>query len=307
MKVAAQPPLVAVVILNWNGLQDTCECLVSLQKIDYADYKVVVVDNGSHNNEAKTLQTMFVGYADVIANGQNLGYAGGVNIGIKYAMDKYSPDYYLLLNNDTTVDPRFLSMLVAELEKDATAGVAGPKVYYYDRRDVIQSIGAYVNMYSGEASYPGLNEKDRGQYDMVRKVDWVGPCVLIKSAVIGTTGYFDEDYFAYWEDVDFCARAGRDGFKTIYVPASLIWHKLGGAVGGASPRMYYFMARNRIRFMQKNAGKFQYACFITYLTIYNIWAASAYLLLTGRKTQLKAFWRGLRDGFRRKTGDAPPL
>ncbi|RPJ61945.1 MAG: glycosyltransferase family 2 protein, partial [Dehalococcoidia bacterium] len=192
---------VAVIILNWNGLEDTRECLLSLQKIDYPRYTVIVVDNGSSGDDVECLKEQFGEYIDIVVNESNLGYAKGVNIGVKTAREKYAPDYYLLLNNDTIVDAGFLSELVESFESNGMAGIVGPKVYYYDAPQVLQSLGANINMYTGTASYPGLKQKDVGQYDKISEVDWVGPCTLIKAEVFNKIGYFDEGYFAYWEDV----------------------------------------------------------------------------------------------------------
>lgn len=289
---------VSVIILNWNGLQETSECLESLQKINYHDYRVIVVDNGSRIDEARILRQTFGDYIEVIEHGKNLGYARGMNTGINYARDKYHPDYFLLLNNDTTQDPEFLDRLLIALEAYPGAGIAGPKVYYYDKPRIIQHIGANVNMYTGAASYYGLMQEDTGQYDEVREVDWVAPCVLLKSDVIEKTGGFDDSFFAYWEDADLCIRAKHEGYTTIYVPDSRIWHKLGAATGNLSERMYYFTARNLVWFMRKNATAFQYRCFVMYLTGYNIWAISAYLMIKDRKPMLKGFWRGVRDGLK---------
>lgn len=128
-------------------------------------------------------------------------------------------------------------------------------------------------------------------------MDWVGPCELVKADVFKKIGYFDENYFAYWEDVDFCLRAKKAGFKICYFPGAKVWHKLGGSSRGASDSVYYYMARNRIWFMKKNASKFKYLCFMAYLCILQVWILTLRLLLTRKMGRLKAFWQGISDGF----------
>ena len=123
-------PLVCIIILNWNGLKDTLECIDSIKKIKYRNYKIIVVDNASSNNEAKEIHEAYPNELDVIKNEANYGYTGGNNIGIEYAMSKYKPDYILILNNDIIVHPEFLDQLVIATLSDSTIGIVGGKVYY---------------------------------------------------------------------------------------------------------------------------------------------------------------------------------
>ncbi|MGA9048432.1 MAG: glycosyltransferase family 2 protein [Dehalococcoidia bacterium] len=292
-----ESPLVVILIVNWNGLDDTLECLASLRKIHYEHYRIVLVDNGSSGNDVTVLKGLSDELVEIIENDKNLGYAKGVNVGIKYVEAKYSPDYFLLLNNDTVVDPDFLNQLVDAVELSDVVGIVGPKVYFYDSPGEIQGIGAKINMFTGDPSYIGFKKMDVGQYENVLEMDWVGPCELVKADVFKKIGYFDENYFAYWEDVDFCLRAKKAGFKICYFPGAKVWHKLGGSSRGASDSVYYYMARNRIWFMKKNASKFKYLCFMAYLCILQVWILTLRLLLTRKMGRLKAFWQGISDGF----------
>jgi hypothetical protein len=294
-------PEVLLVTVNWNGLNDTLECLASIRKIHYQNYRVVVVDNGSSGNDATVLKGLPHEQIELVVIDKNHGYAKGVNAGIKYAEAKYSPDYFLLLNNDTIVAPDFLDQLVVAAESGDSIGIAGPKVYYYDAPNMIQSIGAKINMYTGEASYPGLKKMDVGQYENVCDVDWVGPCALVKAAVFNKIGYYDEDYFAYWEDVDFCIRAKKAGYQVHYIPGAKIWHKLCGTYKDSSDLVYYYMSRNRIWFMKENASRCEYRCFLAYMCSCHIWIVTLQLIITWKVKHLKAFWRGIRDGFSKKT------
>ena len=132
-------PKVSIIILNWNGWKDTIECLESLQRLTYPNYHVIVVDNGSRGNDAEVLQEKFGDYISLIRNDKNYGYTGGNNIGIRHALNNSSPDYFLILNNDVAVAPDFLTEMVKVADNDAAIGIVGPKVYYYDFPNRIQS------------------------------------------------------------------------------------------------------------------------------------------------------------------------
>ncbi len=300
-------PEVSIIILNWNGLEDTIECLGSLKKITYPNYEVIVVDNGSKENDAQVLEEKFGDYVHLIRNDRNYGYTGGNNIGIRYALDNSSPDYLLILNNDTVVAPDFLGQMVAVAESDASIGIVGPKVYYYDFPNRIQSVGVMTSLRTGQSRVIGKKQIDTGQFDIQREVDYVsGCCLLIKKELIQKVGLFDERYFCYCEESDYCIRAERAGYKTVYVPLAKIWHKKpmqeklwqGSPKGGHTAALsYYYWARNKFKFMRKHATKRQYRSFLAYFFGYHFWLTAAVCLLYHRDMgQFVAFYRGVRDG-----------
>ena len=298
---------VSIIILNWNGVEDTAECLQSLKKITYPNYEIIVVDNGSKGNDAGVLEERYGNYAHVIRNDRNYGYTGGNNIGIRYVLDKSSPEYLLILNNDTIAAPDFLDQMVKMAEGDDSIGIAGPKVYYHRLPNRIQSAGARVNMRTGQASLIGVKEVDTGQYDKQREVDYVsGCCLLMKREVIQKAGLFDESYFCYWDETDYCFRAREAGYKVVYVPGAKIWHKAplkltvrdkNPTSGKASGLSYYFMARNNFKFMRKHATKGQYRSFLLYFFGYHFWFMTAVCMLYHRDVRrLFGFYRGAKDG-----------
>lgn len=300
-------PKVSIIILNWNGLEDTVECLESLRKITYPNYEVIVVDNGSKGNDAQALQERSSDYTHLIRNDKNYGYTGGNNIAIRYALDNCAPDYVLILNNDTVVAPDFLSQMIEAAESDASIGVVGSKVYYHSFPNRIQGAGGRVNMRTGQASHIGIKEVDSGQYDTQREVDYVfGCCLLIKRQVIQRIGLFDESYFSYWDETDYCFRAREAGYKVVYVPEAKIWHKAPlklkawhktPAGGKASGLYYYYMARNHFKFMRKHAAKAQYLGFLLCFFGYHFWFMTAVCLLYHRDAgRLFGFYRGVKDG-----------
>ena len=300
-------PKVSIIVLNWNGLKDTIGCLESLQKITYPNCEVIVVDNGSKGNDAQILQERFGDYIHLIRNDRNYGYAGGNNIGIKYAWDKSSPDYFLILNNDVVVAPDFLTEMVKVAGDDKSIGIVGPKVYYYDFPNMIHSAGMKINMWLGHFGSIGYKQLDAGQYDAQQEVDSIsGCCLLIKKEVIHQAGIFDESFFSYWDEVDYCFRAQRAGFRSIYVPQAIAWHKkvlkkkLWGKLSyeeKASALAFYYWARNNFKFMRKHGTRGQYYTFLVhFFGCHLLFVTALCLLYHYNIRQLIAFYRGVRDG-----------
>ena len=263
-------PTVLIIVLNWNGKEDTVECLESLNHISYPNYEVIVVDNGSTDDSVEQLKARYP-EIKVIENQENLGFGEGYNVGIRTALQE-NTEYVLLLNNDTIVDPRFLDELTNVAELDPRVGFAGPKIYFYDndgrgRRDRINGAGTKLSMWTGRVWHVGENEIDSGQYDQVRLVDYViGACLLVKTRVVTEIGLLDSKFFTYWEDVDWCYRGCNAGYTSVYIPQAKIWHKYGASSGGA-PNIYYLI-RNRFWFMRRNALKRQYFTFLLRFFLY---------------------------------------
>lgn len=221
-------PRVGIIVLNWNGLEDTLECLESLKKITYPNYKIIVVDNGSKGDDANILRSRYGGYIEVIANERNYGYPEGNNIGIRYAL-KRNVSYVLLLNNDVTVDPKFLTDLVKVAESSKNIGIAGSKILYYDQPNVIQTTGGKINLWSGNIKNFGRCD-DYGQYDKLSDRDFVyGTSMLIKRSVIEKVSLLDASFFFGIEEYDYCQRAIKAGFRVVYVPQSKVYHKVGAS------------------------------------------------------------------------------
>jgi hypothetical protein len=231
-------PKVFVIILHWNNQSDTLECLESLKKIDYPNYQVVVIDNGS--KEKFRVQRLDLNGTEgskvkIIYNQKNLGFAGGNNVGIRYALEK-GADYVLLLNNDTIVSQDFLKKLVDSGESNKKIGLLGPKIYFvpYQRFLSVQGFaddsqriwfaGGQINWLSNQGKMKGYGEIDRGHYDHppVQETEYItGCCLLIKRAVVEKIGLLPEDYFLYYEDTAWSLEARRAGYKCIFVPAAM--------------------------------------------------------------------------------------
>lgn len=246
-------PRVFIIILNWNGMKDTVECLESVCKLDYDNYDIIVVDNGSIDNPTQLIKEKYPRVI-TLCNEKNMGYAGGNNVGIKYAL-KHAAEYIWLLNNDTIVKKDSLANLVMAAEKDHNIGITGSKIFYYDTPDILWFAGARIDWSQGVSEHYGIGEKDCGQYDSIREVDRVTGCsMLIKKDVCYKIGLLDEEYFIYVEEVDLCVRARKAGYKCMYIPSSIIYHKESAAVlniGNREKIFNYYNTRNFLYLISK--------------------------------------------------------
>lgn len=299
-------PKVSIIILNWNGLPDTVDCLESLRKITYTHYNVVVVDNASEGDDVKFLRDRFRDYIHIIENDKNYGFAEGNNIGIRYAANHLKPAYLLLLNNDTVVAPEFLDELVKVAESDAVIGIASPKIYYYEfkgRNDVIWFAGGRIEWWRRWV-YPhiGWRDNDLQQYQEITTVDWAsGAAMLLKSSVIQKLSLFNSEYFFGNEDVEYCIKARKNGFKIVYVPTAKVWHKIGMAREklGAPKRKHepdFVSLYPYFRFIRRNFSPLVYAYHWLLLpTILLQWGIS-YLIKRRDKETLFKFIKTLLPG-----------
>jgi len=255
-------PKVAVIVLNWNGWRETIECLESLYHVSYPDHSVIVVDNDSSNDSVERIKKWCEGRRELIEltrqdaegsrsqgtmhddlpsnknlilirNDKNYGFAEGNNIGIRWTIRTIKPDLILLLNNDTVVDPGFLTELVSAAETSGMGvGILGPKIYYHDyngRNDILWYAGGRIDPLRDVVyEHTGENEVDSGQFDIGADVDWVSGCALMfRPAITERIGLLNSEYQFGNEDVEFCIKAKNLGFRILYVPKSRVWHKCG--------------------------------------------------------------------------------
>lgn len=250
---------VAIIIVNWNGWQDTIACLKSLDIMDKKGLTVntIVVDNGSTDESVRHISAVLP-HGTILTLPKNLGFTGGNNVGMKYAMLS-GADYIWLLNNDTYVDRN--ALILTKAFDDGRVGVAGSKIYFApgheyhktryakgERGKVFWYAGGLVDWDNLYASHRGVDEVDHGQYDDVLETPFVTGCsMMIARRVIEDIGYLDDKFYLYLEDLDFCLRAKQAGFKAIYYPKSVVWHINAGSSGGAgNPLHDYYITRNRL-------------------------------------------------------------
>ena len=258
MNISANKRLYTIIV-NWNGLQDTLVCLESLTraKRQGIDNTVVVVDNGSTDDSVTTIRS---GYPQVtvIPTRQNLGFTGGNNMGITYALGQKA-EYVWMLNNDTIVDKDVLSFM--DGFTDDRVGACGSKIYFakgheyhknrYSQKDtgnVLWYAGGLVDWGNMYASHRGVDEVDTGQYDTVQETSFITGCSFaIRSKVLTKVGLLDDKYYLYLEDLDLSLRIRNAGYTLLYVPKSKLWHINAGSSGKpGNPLHEYYFTRNRL-------------------------------------------------------------
>ena len=284
-------PLVYVVILNWNRAGDTIECLKALASSDYSNSRPLVVDNGSTDGSPDAIQAAFPA-VEVIANEENLGFARASNIGIEHALQQ-GADYVLLLNNDTLVDKSLLTELVAVGESDPQIGMLAPKIYYHGEEGRLWSAGAQWRRFPPRVTIIGFGREDGPAYSVQREVDYATGCaMLVKREVFERVGMFDPSFFMYHEDYDFSARVRRGGYRIVYVPQAVMWHKVSASTGEESPLKWYYLGKYIVPLYLKHFRPPRLS-----LTLFVLWVL-ARETVKGNARYLGSYLRGLRDGWR---------
>ncbi len=231
MTCFSEEPLVVAVVVNYNACDLLRECLKSLCKQDYTRLLMVVVDNASTDGSREMLGREFP-RVTVLKSETNLGFGEACNRGIRHALGM-GANWVFLFNNDAKADPACLSSLVRSATEHGVS-LVGPKVLCYTPPDVIWSAGGRISLWMGTIEHLGLRERDRGQHDSPREVDYLTACaLLVERAVFERIGGLDPAYYpAYVEDVDFCFRARRSGYGVLYEPGARAWHRISASSGG---------------------------------------------------------------------------
>ena len=233
---------VAVVILNYKSKEETLKCALSVLKSDYSNLEVIVVDNNSSDGlgDEINIATNII----FIQNSENLGYSCGNNVGIKRAL-KDGVDFVFILNPDTTIKKDAISYLVMCARKE-DVGIVGPKIFFGDKKTIWYA-GGIFDFANVLGTHKGVNEKDNGQFNNEGETDFVsGGAMFVRSEVFNKVGLFDENYFLYYEDADFCIRAKKKGFKLLYCPYAEVYHENAKSTGLGSPLQDYYITRNRM-------------------------------------------------------------
>lgn len=272
-------PKISVVLINYNGEEDTLECIESLEKISYPDYKIIVVDNASESVEKLDKKDNI----KLIKNSKNYGFAGGNNIGIQFAFNELKSDYVLLLNNDTIVKSDFLDKLVSFAEESSDIGVVSPQINKYSKPNEIneKNISGSFNLWLG-----GGSSIEPKEYPYETDYN-SGCCWLIKKEVSDLTGIFNPYLFCYKEEIEWAYRINKAGFKFYVVPDSVIYHKGEQTTKKIKGFRDYYEIRNALYFVKSYGSFLQKVFFFTY--------AMTYKLLKHRN---KYFIRGLIDGLK---------
>lgn len=295
-------PRVSIILVNLNAYEDTHDCLASLREVRYPNFEVILVDNGSTDDSLVRFQNEFP-HIKTLRSEENLGFAEGNNFGIRQALEG-GADYVLLLNNDTVVDPNFLTHLVTTGEADARIGVLGPKIFFFSEPERIWYAGGKVNYVTGSCRHRGDGELDRvGGFSRTIPTPFVTGCALmVKASVIKKVGLLDAGLFVYWEDSDFCSRVQEAGYECMFVPAALVWHKISRTCGRRSPFSLYLSTRNQLTWVARHIP-FPYKLVAFPYALGRRAAIMIFLAFSGGP--VNAVWAGVFDFFRGKYGPPP--
>ena len=246
---------VAVIIVNWNGKHLLEECLDSIENQDYDNFSVIFVDNGSKDGSVEFVRENFSN-TDIIELKENTGFAKGNNIGMHKAFDDSEVEYIAILNNDAMVEKDWLTEMIKAIKQGEKVGSVVPKIKKYYKRDIIDSIGNAIHLDGGGVSNH-INKVDNGQFDNIKELFGPSGCAALYSKkmlkdVQIDDDFFDDDFFAYFEDIDLNWRAKLRGWKSLLASDAVVYHKGSETAGKRSYFQIYYSNRNKLFVMVKN-------------------------------------------------------
>ena len=296
---------IAVILVNWKKYNLTSNCIDSLNKSNYKNFKIILVDN---EYSEKSLIDLRNKHKELIVfkEKNNLGFAGGNNIGIRYALEN-DYDYIMLLNNDTEVKENFILPLVERIEKDHSLGAVQPLILNFSNKSIIWNAGGKLNKFLGLTSTRLNNNKLNSSIVFDDYTDWIsGCCILIKSEILTKVGLLDEKFFNYYEDVDWSLRMKNLGYDLGFVKESIIYHHGSSSSknkktkeGVISSKIHYFNIRNHILLLKKHKNLFNFFG-IVFFQIIKTTSYIFYFLIKFRFNKLTMVLKGLKHGLNNK-------
>jgi GT2 family glycosyltransferase len=282
-------PRVTAVVLNWCREADTAVCLRSLLACDYPALQVLLVDNASPDGSGARLHASFP-QVPYLQTALNLGYTGGNNRGIEWALDD-GADYVLILNNDTVVESGCVATLVTRAESDPAIGAVGPKILYFDDPGRIWFAGGDFSTARALARHRGEGEPDRSGGEATDVSFLTGCCLLVRAGLLRRIGGFDESFFAYLEDVDFSLRVLDAGYRLVYEPGARLLHRVPLAEE-PSPFQIIQRDRNRRRLVRKRYGRRDRVRFALFFYPSRLVRMASYLIRRDSE-RARAIWKGM--------------
>lgn len=260
--------LVCVVVLAWNQLDETIECLNSLTKSDYPYLQILLVDNGSTDSTSQTVQRDF-SQIRTIRTDNNVGIARGYNLGIEYSLD-HGADFVMVMNNDTVVAPNMISQLVGAMVDNPGIGMVMPKIFYYGNKNLLWSAGAKWHSIPPRVTFIGLNAMDGPRFARTVPIQYAPSCcLLISKSALEKVGYFDGGYYFYFDDWDYSTRLRNAGYKILLVAEAHLWHKVSMSTQktGNPAQWSYTMGRSSVRFYLRHKSWISLALFSSWIVI----------------------------------------
>lgn len=298
--------LVAVILVNWNGADDTLATLASLDRVTARNLRTLVVDNGSTDDSVARIREARPD-VELLETGENLGFAGGNDAGIRHALQDPKVGWILLLNTDVEVDPGFVEPLL-EACLDPGVGAAGPKIYYFDPPDRLWAAGGRLRIRETVTLELGRGERDGPRWDRPREVTYLTTCcLLIPRDVLERVGLLDPLFFINVDDADWCQRALDVGYRLRYVPQSRIWHKVARSTAGSyTPVKTFHTGRSNALFVRRHGGRLSLALFLL-ANLVALPVAWLRELLRGNTQAVRAKARGILQGLKDPLPDPPGL
>jgi|SRR5690554_843944 GT2 family glycosyltransferase len=285
----------SIITVNYNGARDTGAMIESLRDHLSIPYELIVVDNGSREDEAAYLQEIYP-FIKAIRSRENLGFAGGNNLGIDVALG----EYLLFLNNDTYVQDGSISTLIDAMKQNPLLGGVSPKILFADQEGGIQFAGyTLLSRITLRNRLIGYREQDLGQHNAVRTTPYMhGAAMLVRREAITKAGKLPEVYFLYYEELDWSVRIRRAGYKLAYHPSATVYHRESSSTGQDSPLKVFYMTRNRLLFARRNLTGGQRVLAIAYQVGIAIPKGGLLYLLKGQFSLAKASVKGCVSFFK---------
>jgi len=288
---------IITIIPNWNLKDDLKACIDSLLKQAEVEQEIVVVDNGSQDGSVEEIHNRYP-EVHLIALTENLGYAGALNLGIMYALEN-SARYILLLNNDTLIPEDVLHKLLSVLESDRSIGIVAPKILYNSNRKIVFALGDKRFRWLPVPIGYGYRKKDRPQFSGQMEFDYVTGCaMLVRADVFRKTGLFNEAYFMYFEDADFCYRVREDGYRIVCYGDAVIYHKASLSAKKDHSNSIKIRARNRVWFYRSHLHG-PHPWLTDFVLIVVAIYRSISFLLYGQKEYIRPYIFGLLEGWKK--------
>jgi len=288
-------PLISIISINYNSLEVTCEMLDSVRENSYKNVEIIVVDNASKKCPESFLNEHYP-EAKVIISKENLGFAGGNNLGIKESKG----EYFFFLNNDAVLTNGALEQMLELFDTNKKLGVVSPKICYFkndltQNEDLIQYAGTtFVHPVTARNRTIGEKELDKNQFTTAAETAYAHGCaMLVKEEVLTKVGMMPEDFFLYYEELDWCEQIRKAGFEIYVEPNAKVYHKESYSVQKISALKTYYINRNRILFMRRHRSSMELAGFFAFLTFFTIPKNALILLLKRDFINLKAFFRAI--------------
>lgn len=279
-------PLVTIITINYNTPQDICDLIESLKENDYKNLEIIVVDNASKIEGPALIAERFPDVT-IIKSDTNVGFAKGNNLGIEHAKG----EYVFFMNSDTVITNGVIQSLVGTFTEYSDIGIVSPKFHIYSEPGTFDYAGCGdINSFTGRSLITGRNEKDSGQFDTPTVTHFChGGGMMTKKSLIDVFGPIPDQYFLYYEEMEWCENIRNKGYKVFYQPNALVHHKVSSSIGLWSTLKTYYLTRNRILFMKRNKSIIHQFLFFVYLSFISIPKNIISYILKGKIEHLKYF------------------